>query len=136
MSEKTGTDQDAAAAIKKSIQSYLHQVTTERDLEETADFYTEDARLIGPDTDLDRLGIIDSIRAVFESGVEVQVGRRTIELFVHGDAAYEIAQAKDTFVNPDGTLNTVQNNLFSRWVRDTDDKWRFARVLLSPQTVD
>ena len=52
---------------------------------------------------------------------------------MHGDAAYEIAQAEDTFLSPDGSSNTTRNNMFIRWERGADNNWRFARVLLSPQ---
>ena len=124
---------DAATAIAERIDMYLEQLTAERDVEAAEDFYTHDARLLGPDTDLDRPGIVAAIRSVFDAGVEAKVRRRTLELFVHGDAAYEIAQADDTFVNPDGTSDTMRNNLFIRWERGSDGRWRFARVLLSPR---
>jgi ketosteroid isomerase-like protein len=65
--------------------------------------------------------------------MEVQVNRRTLELYVHGDTAYEIAQAEDTILSPDGSSETMRNNMFIRWEKGTDDQWRFARVLLSPQ---
>jgi ketosteroid isomerase-like protein len=126
-------DPEAAAAIDRRIDSYLEQLTVKRDVEAAADFYTHDATLLGPDTDLDRAGVMDAIRSVCDAGVEAKVHRRTIELFVHGDVAYEIAQADDTFVNPDGTSKAIRNTLFIRWEKGSDGKWRFARVLLSPR---
>ena len=123
----------AQAAITERISSYLEVLTVVRDAEVARDYYTEDARLLGPGMDLDQSGVVEGIRAVFEAGIEVQFDRRTLEFFVHGDAAYEIAQANDTFLSPDGSSNTMRNNLFIRWERGVDDEWRFARVLLSPQ---
>ncbi len=123
----------AQAAITERISSYLEVLTVVRDAEAARDYYTEDARLLGPGMDLDRSGMIEAIHAVFEAGIEVQFNRRTLEVFLHGDVAYEIAQAEDTFLSPDGSSDTTRNNMFIRWERGDDNNWRFARVLLSPQ---
>ena len=134
MSDRTLVEKDAESAIKERIEAYLEQLTTTRDLAVASDFYTEEATIIGPDTDMGRSGVVEMLRSVFEGGVEVQVNRKTVELFVHGNAAYEIAKAQDTIINPDGSSSTLRNNLFIRWARGTDGRWRFDRVLLSPQT--
>lgn len=123
----------AAAEIEERIGSYLEQLTLARDAEAARDFYTQDARLLGPGTDLDRAGVLDAIRSAFEAGMELRAERRTLELWVHGDAAYEIARADDTFLSPDGPSKTIRNNLFIRWQKGDDGRWRFARVLLSPR---
>lgn len=134
MVEAAGPAQSAAAvAIAERIDSYLEELAVKRDVEAAGDFYTIGTKVLGPDIDLDRAGVIDAIRSVLDAGVEVKFNRRTLELFVHEDAAYEIAQADDTFLNPDGTSNTMRNNLFIRWEKGSDGKWRFARVLLSPR---
>ena len=134
MTDQGAVRQTAAmAAIAERTSSYVEQLTSSRDAEAARDYYTEDARLLGPGIDLDRSAVIDGIRAAFEAGIEVLVSRRTLELFVHDDAAYEIAQAEDTLVNPDGTSETMRHNMFIRWERGDDARWRFARVLLSPQ---
>lgn len=124
----------AADAIAESIASYIDVLTVQRDPKLAADYYTEDARLLGPSMDLDRAGVVDGIRAAFEAGVQIRVERRTLELFVHGATAYEMAEAEDTFHNLDGTSNTLRNRMFIRWERGSDAKWRFARVMLSPIT--
>ena len=124
---------DAKEAIEDRIDGYLELLTVTRNIDAAEDYFTADVKFLGPGIDLPRDAILDGIRGVFDSGVEVQVNRRTLELFIHGDTAYEIAQAEDTFLNPDGTSNTVRNNMFIRWERGADAKWRFARVLLSPQ---
>ncbi len=124
---------ETEAAIAERVSSYLRVLTVERDAEAASDYYTDDARLFGPGIDLDQSGVVEGLRAVFESGMEVQVNRRTLEIYVHGDTAYEIAEAEDTSLSPDGSSNTMRNNMFIRWERGTDDQWRFARILLSPQ---
>jgi uncharacterized protein (TIGR02246 family) len=134
MDEKQGVGEgDARHGIAARVAEYLHSMTHLRDPELVADFYTADARLLGPGTDLDRTGVVEAIRGVFEAGVQVRVERRTLEVFSHGEVAYEIASAEDTFVQPDGASQTVSNHLFIRWERGSDGAWRFARVLLSPR---
>lgn len=124
----------AEAAIAERIADYIDVLTTQRNASVAADFYTDDARLLGPGIDLDRQRIVDGIQAVMSAGTEVEVNRETLELFVHDDAAYEIARAEDVFVSADGqTADTVRNNLFIRWERDSDGMWRFDRVVLGPQ---
>ena len=124
---------ETETAIAERVSSYLRILTVERDPAAAKDYYTEDARLLGPSMDLDRSGVVEGLRSVFGSGMEVQIKRRTLELYVHDDTAYEIAQAEDTFLSPDGSSDTMRNNMFIRWEKGTDDQWRFARVLLSPQ---
>lgn len=79
---------------------------------------------------------METLQSLFESGMKLQVTRRTVELFDHGDAAYELAEAEDTVIRPDGSSATQRNYLFIRWERGKDDQWRFARILLSPQGTD
>lgn len=124
----------AEAAIAERIADYIDVLTMQRNAQMAGDFYTDDARLLGPEIDLDRQRVIDGIQAVLDAGTEVEVNRETLELFVHDDAAYEIAQAEDIFVSADGqTSDTVRNNLFIRWERDSGGTWRFDRVVLGPQ---
>jgi ketosteroid isomerase-like protein len=125
---------EVEAAVAQRISGYIENLTVQRDVESARDYFTEDARLLGPGIDLDRSGVVEQIRAVFDAGIQVQVTRRTLELFVHGDAAYETAQAEDVFLSADGTTaDTTRNNMFIRWEKGDDDKWRFARVVLGPQ---
>ena len=51
-----GPDVQAAAeaAIAERASSYLEQLTVERDAGPARDYYTEDARLLGPGMDLDQ----------------------------------------------------------------------------------
>jgi uncharacterized protein (TIGR02246 family) len=119
--------------LAQRISDYLEVLTVDRDADAAREYYTEDARLLGPGMDMDRPGLVENMRATFESGIKVQVDRRTIEVFVHGDVAYEIAQAEDVFLSPDGaTADTLRNNMFIRWRRGEDGEWRFDRALLSP----
>jgi len=123
----------AEAEIASRISGYVAALTDDRDAEAARDYYTADARLLGPGFEFDRPAVVREIQAAFEAGAEIHVNRQTLELFLHGDAAYEIATAEDTLSFPDGSSQTVRNNMFIRWERGSDGAWRFARVLLSPQ---
>ena len=132
--ETSGSSAEAVEAeLAQRISDYLEVLTEHRDADLARDYYTEDARLVGPGMDLDRPSLVEGMRGTFEAGIQVQVNRRTLEVFVHGDVAYEIAQAEDVFLNPDGaTANSLRNNMFIRWKRGEDGEWRFHRALLSP----
>ena len=122
-----------SAAIAQRIADYLAELSEGRDAARACDYYTADARLIGPGVDMGRADVLEFMRILFDAGVVIRVNRRTNELFVHGDVAYELATAEDTLVNPDGTEQVVQNNMFIRWEKGPDELWRFARALLSPR---
>ena len=126
----TGT---VEAELARRISDYIEILTVHRDADLARDYYTEDARLVGPGMDLDRQSLVEGMRGTFEAGIQVQVNRRTLEVFVHDDVAYEVAQAEDVFLSPDGaTADTLRNNMFIRWKRGEDGEWRFHRALLSP----
>ena len=130
----SGSNADAVKAeIAQRISDYLEVLTVHRDADAAREYYTEDARLVGPGMAMDRPSLVEGMRGTFEAGIQVQVNRRTLEVFVHGDVAYEIAQAEDVFLTPDGeTADTLRNNMFIRWKRGEDGEWRFHRALLSP----
>ena len=124
------------AAIADRISGYLSVLTVERDADAVAEYYTDDARLLGPGMDLDKAGVVDGLRSLFGAGMRLEIDRRTIELFVHGDAAYELAQAEDTILRPDGSSETLQQRMSIRRKKGPDNQWRFARILLSPQVAN
>ena len=132
--ETSGSSAEAVEAeLAQRISDYLEVLTVHRDADLARDYYTEDARLVGPGMDLDRQSLVEGMKGTFGAGIQVQVNRRTLEVFVHGDVAYEIAQAEDVFLSPDGTTaNRLRNNMFIRWKRGEDGEWRFHRALLSP----
>lgn len=124
----------AAAQISERTSGYLE--TLERgDVEGAGDYWTEDATLLGPGIELDRANILAGMRSVVDADTRVDVlDRRSIEMFVHGDAAYELARAEEVFVGPGApSADTARNNMFVRWERGSDGAWRFDRVLLSPR---
>jgi ketosteroid isomerase-like protein len=132
-----GTQQDhnaiAAAEIEARIGTYVEELTSGRDPHRASGYYTADAKLIGPGMNMSRADLLAFMRGVFDAGVAIRVHRRTVELFVHGDVAYELATAEDTLASPDGIQQVIRNNMFIRWEKGADGLWRFARVLLSPQ---
>ncbi len=130
----SGAQDLAAEEIAERVAGYVAAI--ERgDVDAAADYWTEDARLIGPGFDLDRSEVLEGMRAVFGAGTTVAVlGRPTLELFAHGDVAYEIAQATEVFVaGTESPPDTTRNNMFIRWERGLDGVWRFDRAVLGPQ---
>ena len=121
------------AEIADRIEGYLAAIQ-DGDVAAVGDYWTVDAKLSGPGMSLDREAVLDGIERAANAGLHVEVlDRKTLELFVHRDAAYEIAQADEVFTPQDGQPDTVRNNLFIRWEKGSDEKWRFDRVLLSPR---
>ncbi len=132
------SDSDSAKTAKeisKRIFDYLDALKRQ-DVQAAGEYWTEDSRLIGPGIDLDRSHLLEGLRSAFAAGIQVNVLKRsTIEFFIHGDVAYEIAQAEEVLLNPGTTSSdTIRNNLFIRWEKGSDGNWRFDRVLLGPQT--
>jgi uncharacterized protein (TIGR02246 family) len=129
-----GADSTAAREIRQSISAYVDAV--ERgDAAAAADYWDPDTRVLAPGMDASRQAVVNYIRATFDAGTRVDVlNRRTLELMVEGDAAYEIAQAEEVITAPGATrADTVRNNIFVRWKKGSDGKWRFHRALLGPQ---
>ena len=131
------SDSDSAKTtneISNRILGYLDAIERQ-DVQAAGEYWTEDCKLVGPGIELNRSQLIEGLQQAFSGGVQVDVIKRpTIELFVHGDVAYEIAQAEEVFLNPGTTsADTVRNNMFIRWEKGPDGNWRFDRVLLGPQ---
>jgi ketosteroid isomerase-like protein len=125
-------DPKLEAEIAARVQDYLQVLTSVRDPDAARDYYTEDATLVGPGFEFDRPTVVRELGLAFEAGAQIRVNRETLELFAHGDAAYEIACAEDTLSFPDGSSQVHRNRLFIRWERGADGRWRFSRVFLSP----
>ena len=121
------------AEINIRIAGYIDVLSVHRDAEAARDYYTEDFKLRGPGFEFDQPTVVRELQAAFDAGARIEVDRQTLELFVHDDVAYEIAKAEDTLVFPDGSSQTLRNNMFIRWERGSDGVWRFSRVLLGPQ---
>lgn len=132
--EASAAEDVTAREIAERVAGYLDAIERS-DIAAVADYWTEDAQLIGPGMNLHRSTILDGMRSVFDTGTKVDVlARETLEVFAHGDVAYELAQAEEVFL--DGTRappDTMRNNLFIRWTKGVDGAWRFDRVLLGPQ---
>lgn len=126
----------ASTEIAVRVATYL--AALERaDADGAGDYWATGSRLVGPGIDLGRDSLLAGLAATFRAGTRVRILRRqTNELFAHGASAYEIAFAEEIVTSP-GTKNadTTHNNMFIRWEKGADDRWRFGRVLLSPQRV-
>lgn len=122
-----------AAEIAGRVSGYLAAIEG-ADVAAAGDYWAEDARLIAPGVSLDRASLLDGMRSIFGAGTRVRVQRRTVELFVHDNAAYEIAQAEEVFATPGSARpDTTRNNMFVRWEKGADGLWRFSRAVVGPQ---
>ena len=118
-----GAQQDVEAEIAERLSGYL-DAFERRDIEAARDYWTEDARLIAPGIDRDRSSVLEGLQSTFDAGTRIDVlDRRTVELFVHGEA-YEIAQAEEVFISNGAAPDTLRNNLFVRWEKGADGSWR------------
>jgi ketosteroid isomerase-like protein len=120
--------------VGEAIAGYLAALE-QSDAAAAAEYWDPDTRILAPGMDAGRQAVVDGIRSLFDAGTHVDVlSRRTLELLVTGDVAYELAQAEEVLV-PRGTTppDTLRNNIFVRWKKGSDGKWRFHRVLIGPQ---
>lgn len=57
-----GNAQTAEVEIAQRVSNYLEVLTVHRDADLAGEFYTEDARLVGPGMDMDRPTLIEGMR--------------------------------------------------------------------------
>lgn len=125
---------DPAAEIAARIAAYLDALER-ADLNEARQYWTKEATLLVPGAYMERDEVLQGMAAAFERGRVDVMDRSTLDLFVHGDAAYEIARVEEVFIPDAGAADTMRNNLFVRWAKGPDGEWRFDRAVIGPQEV-
>lgn len=96
-------------------------------------FWTEDARVLLPGIDLDGAGLAAFVEEFYAGGGEVvSVEFQRADLFVHGDAAYELGRYEETARAGSWELEEVRGNYFLRWERAPDGTWRIDRFVGGP----
>jgi len=109
-------------------------VALKGDAEGWASFWTPDAWLMEPGIDQRGQGLFDFVTEFFESGGKVfTLDFESVEIFVHGDVAYQIGRIDETFQFPGKDPGEVHNHLFSRWDKQPDGAWRIHRCLVGPR---
>lgn len=117
----TGRLRDYAAALRRG------------DPDEVRDFWTPDARALLPGIDLDGPGLTQFTEEFFGGGGQVTSARfHRADLFVHGDAAYDLGRYEEAAEYADGSTETVTGNYFLRWQRCGDGLWRIDRFVAGP----
>ena len=99
---------------------------------EVRDFWTDDARVLLPGLDLDGPGLTRFVEEFYGGdGRVTSVDFERLDLFVHGDAAYELGRYEET-AEVGGETEHVAGNYFLRWKRSEDGKWRIDRFVGGP----
>ena len=104
------------------------------DAEVWVSLWTPDGRLLEPGMDMSGDVLFDFVREFFESGGEVfSFDVESSEIFVHGDAAYQIGQYDESFRFPGAEAAEAHNHFFARWEKADDGIWRIDRMLSGPR---
>lgn len=123
---------EAKQAITDRLNAY-ENVAVNNDLEGQLSYWTPDIRFMEPGMDLSGDEWSSYLREFQESGGKVlSWGWDPIEIFVHGDVAYQIARYHESFQIPGGEPIEAHNNYFARWERQPDGVWRLSRVVAGP----
>ena len=73
------------------------------------------------------------MREVLSGGRVLALDIRPDEMFVHGDAAYEIGEYDETVQMAGEEPMTLRNFYALRWERGADGVWRIDRFLGAPR---
>jgi ketosteroid isomerase-like protein len=99
-----------------------------------ATYWTPDARILEPGMDLSGSDLFDFARDFWADGGQVLTFEmESSEVFVHGDAAYQIGQYDESLQFPDGAQLEVANFFFVRWEKQRDGMWRISRLMAGPR---
>jgi ketosteroid isomerase-like protein len=98
-----------------------------------AKYWTSDTRMFQPGMDLAGTEWFDYVRGFLEGGVQfLTFDIESFDLFVHGDAAYQVGQYDQTAELADGEPGEWHEYMFVRWEKGTDGMWRISRFLSAP----
>lgn len=112
----------------------FESVILSEDVDEYMSYWTSDTRLLEPGIDLSGSDLSVFISEFWEGGGGVSsLDVQSIEIFVHGDVAYQIAQYDESFQFPGEEPAEAHNYLFARWERGADGVWQIDRLLAGPR---
>jgi ketosteroid isomerase-like protein len=95
--------------------------------------WTEDMRFLEPGMNFGRDDYESLCQEVWGSGGAItafEVGPS--DTFVHGNAAYQVGQIRETLQFPGGEPEEFYNNFFARWEKGPDGVWRVDRFVAGP----
>jgi len=103
------------------------------DYEGWRSFWTSDARVLQPDSDLQGNALFDFATEMFSSGLEFTAfDVESFEVFVHGDVAYQIGKYDELTQMPGEEPTEYHDHFFARWEKE-DGFWKIDRFLGSPR---
>ena len=127
----------AEAAAKQAINdrwAAYWSAAQSRDIAELMSLWAPDARILEPGTDLQGIDLHEFMRGFWEGGGQVSsFDIQSLEIFVHGDVAYQIAQYDESYQLPGGEPAEAHGNMFIRWVEEPDGVWRISRMVVGPR---
>jgi ketosteroid isomerase-like protein len=130
--EMAENEAEVRQAITDRLNAY-EEVAVNGDLEGQLSYWTPDIRFMEPGTDLSGDELFSVIREMAEGvGETFSWSWDPIEIFVHGDVAYQIARYHESFQLPDGEPTEVHNTFFARWEKQPDGLWRISRLVAGP----
>jgi ketosteroid isomerase-like protein len=104
------------------------------DYERWASYWTQDTRVLEPGTDLSGDEFFDRVREFFEAGAQWRTfDVESYDLFIHGDAAYQIGQYDESATL--GTGEQAESHMYFsvRWVKGSDGRWRISHWMGAPR---
>jgi ketosteroid isomerase-like protein len=124
---------EVAQAIHDKWFAYI-EATRTLDMDVLLSFWAPDARLLEPGVDLQGPAVHQFMEDFWGSGGQVfTFDHRSLDLFVHGDVAYQIAQYDETFQFPGVEPDEAHGTMFLRWVQDEEGVWKADRMVGSPR---
>lgn len=134
MTETGGAQYEAQVveAITARLDAY-EGVVMSGDFEGWSSYWTQDAHVMEPGMDLTGSEFRGMGRDFFDAGGQVfSADWETLEVFVHGDVAYQIGKIHETFQYPGEEPAEAHNHIFVRWERQPDGTWKISRFLAGP----
>jgi ketosteroid isomerase-like protein len=131
--ERAQIEAEAEQAIADQWDGFIEAVLAV-DYDGWASYWTSDARVLQPGMDLSGSALFDYVRDFFDGGVQFltfDVG--SFEVFVHGDAAYQIGQIDESAVLPGGEPAEWHDYFFVRWVKQENGEWGISYLLAGPR---
>jgi ketosteroid isomerase-like protein len=127
-----GADAEVAQQLAERLDAYEQALLTGQ-AAPVKSFWTDDARVLVPGADLIGSELASFIDDFFAAGGVIRsVEFRTADIFVHGDAAYELGQYEETGQVGIQEPEHVSANYFLRWERQPDGSWKIDRFVSGP----
>ena len=139
-----GSSQPATTELTEEQEAEVVQALADRwagfkeaveneDYEGWAAYWTHDAWVLQPGSDLRGDDLFDFVRELFASGIDFSVfDEEPLGTFIHGEVAYQMGQVDEVLQSPDAEPWEVHEYYFARWVKD-DGVWRIHRMLAAPR---